>query len=111
MQRAGTVVRANYDRDRRPRNTSRKRQLAKATLDRKQRWFRSARPGNESEIPILDLESTPIPFVRPGIDKDTRASPHKHRFDLPIQRFGLRIESISPAVQTHLRQDQRAVAG
>jgi len=51
-----------------------------------------------------------MPFIRPGKDKCSGAATCESAPHLPFKRSSLGLLTVSPAVQTDLRQQQRAVA-
>src|SRR6266404_643716 len=50
-----------------------------------------------------------MPFIRPGKDKCSSAATSESTPYLPFKRIGLRLLTVSSAVQTDLRQQQWAV--
>src|SRR5467141_3321420 len=63
----------------------------------------------EPKIPVFDLVSASMPFIRPGKDKYSSAAPCESTPYLPFKRISLGLLTVSSAVQTDLRQQQWAV--
>jgi hypothetical protein len=70
-----------------------------------------ALPAGEAEIPIVDVQASPMPLVGPGIHEPAGATGFKQRPHLPIQHAGLSLLAVSAAVQPNLCQQQWPVAG
>src|SRR6266436_8219648 len=63
----------------------------------------------EPKIPVFDLVSASMPFIRPGKDKYSSAAPCESTPYLPFKGGSLGLLTVSSAVQTDLRQQQWAV--
>src|SRR5467141_3263688 len=63
----------------------------------------------EPKIPVFDLVSASMPFIRPGKDKYSSAAACESTPYLPFKGGSLGLLTVSSAVQTDLRQQQWAV--
>src|SRR5467141_3876361 len=63
----------------------------------------------EPKIPVFDLVSASMPFIRPGKDKYSSAAPCESTPYLPFKGGSLGLLTVSSAVQPDLRQQQWAV--
>src|SRR5258708_31612352 len=63
----------------------------------------------EPKIPVFDLVSASMPFIRPGKDKRSSAAACEGTPYLPFKRISLALLALSSALQTDLRQHHCAV--
>src|SRR5262249_20154672 len=75
-----------------------------------QSWLGMTVSGCQSEVPVVDIVFTPVPFVGPGKRKDAGAPQRKRGSNLPIQRAGLRFQAVPATIQTNFCHQQGAIA-
>src|SRR5690348_12769511 len=104
------VVGADHDGDARTASPRREGHFRKRTANGFERRFPGAVPAREAEVPILNIVTTPIPFIRPGKHEGPGTPFRKGGPDQPVQSLCLLVFPIAPAVETHLRKNERTLA-
>jgi hypothetical protein len=108
---ARAVVRADHHRYARPREARCERRFGERLAHRVQGRLGDAVGACQTEAPVLDVVTVPVPLVRPRENEGARGSGGHRRTELPIEGSRLRALAVAHAVQTQLAHDERPVAG
>jgi hypothetical protein len=109
--RSGPVERADDHRDARPVARRGEGNLVECSGQGNQRRLRPAGAVSDAEGPVLDLVTTAVPLVRPREHERAGASGLEDRSDLPLEGCRLPLLAVPAAVQAHLREQERPIAG
>ena len=81
---ACAIITANDDRNARPSHIRWKRHVLECLAYHSQGRLWTTVAGGQAEIPLLNVEPSPMPLIRPGEDHRPSAPGGKRRSDLPV---------------------------
>ena len=87
-----------------------KRRFCECPANRAQCRLRASIPAGDAEIPILNVVTAAVPFVRPAEYECAGAPCVEGRSDLPLQGPGLRVLAVPAAVEPYLPHQEWPVA-